>query len=79
MGSEALVRSSVNDLEVLPIPNHEWRVCDEPIPVHDGLRVLGIIEQRHDLFEAVHLNHGPRQLTLQSLSQTRLSSLRNDI
>jgi hypothetical protein len=79
MGSEAPVRLSVNDLEVLPIPNHEWRVCDERIPVHEGLRVLGIIEQRHDLFEALHLNQGSRQLTLQSFSQARLSFLHNDI
>ncbi|MEO7123386.1 MAG: hypothetical protein ABI400_09785 [Lacisediminihabitans sp.] len=45
-------------IEVQAISNSQWRVCDTRWPEHDARCVLGFIEKRADVFEALQIRAG---------------------
>lgn len=53
--------SHVHDqlLEVLPVGDHAWRVCDRRMDPSDARRVLGFVEERHNRFELLRLGSVP--------------------
>ncbi len=48
------------DLEVAPVSDHEWRVCDARIAQDDAGRVLGFVEQSRAGYEALRIDDGIR-------------------
>lgn len=63
-------------LEVVPLSEHQWRVCDHRFPATDGRRLLGVIEDSGDGFEVLVLT--PRPVTIGPFQQwdAAISALR---
>jgi hypothetical protein len=55
------------DLEVLSLSEAQWRVCDLRISEDDATRVIGFIERKQDLYEAMDVGHGFRWSTFPTL------------
>jgi len=43
------------DIEVLPLSDHEWRVSDSALAEREGLGLLGFIERTGGSFEVMRL------------------------
>jgi len=46
-------------LEVIPVGDEAWRVCDGRVDPADATRVLGFVERRHDRFELLRIGTAP--------------------
>jgi len=59
----------LRDIEVQPMSGSQWRVCDRRWPEHDARSLLGFIERKHNLFEAVQIDHGLERFSFLSLME----------
>ncbi|MCU1542256.1 MAG: hypothetical protein JWM50_121 [Microbacteriaceae bacterium] len=55
---DATSRVQRGDLTIYALSAREWRVSDSALPCHDSLSVLGFIEQKRGMFEAMLIGHG---------------------
>lgn len=62
----------INDIEVLPLSDHEWRVNDQVRAESEGLGVVGFIERRGDAFEATRLGAPKERTSFSELSTAAL-------
>jgi hypothetical protein len=81
-GSEAIHGKPIAEgvrLELLSAT--QWRVCDTRWSEHDARSLLGFIEKKDDIFEAMQLDHGFEWFTFDTLTEAtaHFTNVRPDI